>query len=114
MQLHGLLGDVASRLADLRLRRRGELCNVAALREGGIERIGDCDCLLLRNEHVDQAMLEHLKRTERYTKLLSRFRVFERCLIEFADGTDRLSTLCGDRPFTAAFQRCGRDAFLSQ
>src|SRR4029077_7704181 len=98
VQLYCLLGDVASRFADLSLRRRGALCCVAALRDGGIESVGDCDGLPLRDEHVDQPMLEHLKRSEWHAELLARFRVFKGCLVEFADGADRFSTLRGNRP----------------
>ena len=102
VKLDRLLADGASGLADLRLRHRGKLRYVGAtLRQRSIQGICDCDRLLLRNEHIDHAMLEHLEGTKRNAELLTRFRVFQRSLVQFADGSYCLGALSGDRPSPA-------------
>jgi len=89
MKLDGLLGDKARGIADLRFRAGRQFRTVRLSgREAQVQVLHKRDRLFKRDEHVDHAVLQHLKRAERDTELLARLGVFERHRIQFAHRPD--------------------------
>ena len=83
MQLHGLLCDEARRVAHFRLRAGRQFRSIWLPGcQAEAQMLGERDRLFERNEHVDHAVLQHLKRPERDPELLARFAVFKGCRIQ--------------------------------
>src|ERR1700716_237302 len=83
-------------------------------REAQIQMLSKRDRLFESDEHIDHAVLQYLKRTERDTELLARLRVFERHRVQLAHRTDGFGAECCDSAVAARLQRGHSLAFRSQ
>ena len=61
---------------------------------------------LMRDEHVDHPVLQHLEGADRRAELLSGLGVFQRRGVQFGHRADRFRTERADDAVTAGFQ-CG-------
>src|SRR5258708_18043008 len=83
-------------------------------REAQIQMLSERDRLFESDEHIDHAVLQYLKRTERDTELLARLHVFERHRVQLDHRTDGFGAECCDSAVAARLQRGHSLAFRSQ
>src|SRR6266702_810818 len=107
VKLHGLLCDKACGVSDLRLRAGRQFRSIWFLGgEAEIQMLGERNRLFERYEHVDHAVLQHLKGAESDPELLARFTILQRRGIQHGHGTDRFGAEGCDCPVAARFERC--------
>src|SRR5258706_5835187 len=76
--------------------------------------LGQGDRFLQRDEHIDHAMLQYLKRSERDPELLARLGVFKGCGIQLGHRADGFGAKRGDGAVAASLQNSNTLAFLAQ
>src|SRR5258708_4039038 len=76
--------------------------------------LGQGDRFLQRDEHIDHAMLQHLKRSERDAELLASLGVFKGCGIQLGHRADGFGAKRGDGAVAACLQDGDTLALLAQ
>ncbi|GCC45344.1 hypothetical protein chiPu_0029193 [Chiloscyllium punctatum] len=115
VQLHRLICHELAGIADLGLGARSQPREAGlTLAEAERQMLHQRQRLLMRDEHVDHPVLQHLEAADRDAELLARLGIFQCRVVQLADRADRLGTERTDRAVAAGFQRGDALAFLAE